>query len=244
MALGAPETLLAASSAAAADEVRHAKLCFATAAEYDNETQRLEPGPFPFRDGVVQATVSLQDLAETTTVEGVIGETVAAIEMAVRARHANISRSTAAMLERMAADEARHSALAWHTLFWAHIHNPGMDMGPIWKAVDNSLWTGVGDFNSDEATNAFGNGQFGVLDGQEIARIRDASVRAFVKPLLQLLPGSALAGKPLHGLPSLLAASRVTAQFGSAQLDGRDSIHAWDGASHGLSLVIEAVANF
>ena len=87
MALGAPETLLAASSAAAADEVRHAKLCFATAAEYDNETQRLEPGPFPFRDGVVQATVSLQDLAETTTVEGVIGETVAAIE----ARGANMS---------------------------------------------------------------------------------------------------------------------------------------------------------
>src|SRR5262249_18558593 len=75
LAVGAPPDLIAAALAAATDEVRHARLCFALAQRYSREV--IAPGPFPF-GGDVALHASLATLAATTAREGCIGETLAA----------------------------------------------------------------------------------------------------------------------------------------------------------------------
>jgi hypothetical protein len=115
MAAGAPAELVAASHAAALDEVRHAKLCFALADRFRGQARgpgKLDLGAsLPLRS-------ELADLAASATREGCIGETVAALladEQRRRATDPEVRR----VLDIIAADEARHAELAWRTVAWA-----------------------------------------------------------------------------------------------------------------------------
>jgi hypothetical protein len=115
LAVGAPAELVTSAHDAALDEIRHARTCFALAAAYAGYD--VEPGPFPVGDAVHPDT-SLAALARSTALEGCVGETIAAVVAAERAR-CETDPAVRAALEGIAADEARHAELAWRTVAWA-----------------------------------------------------------------------------------------------------------------------------
>jgi hypothetical protein len=114
LALGAPPSLVAAATEAMADERRHATLCFALASAYAGAP--VGPGALDVRGCL--ATLDLESVVVTTFLEGCIGETIAAVEARAAARSVTdpvLERAFA----RIAADEARHAALAWRFVHWA-----------------------------------------------------------------------------------------------------------------------------
>jgi len=117
LALGAPQELLEQTSAAMADERRHAAKCFALASAFSG--RRIGPGPLPI-EGCL-AAVDLESVTVTTFLEGCIGETIAAVEareLALATEDPVIRQTLAAIAE----DEARHALLAWSFLAWALEH--------------------------------------------------------------------------------------------------------------------------
>ncbi len=131
LAAGAPAHLVELSHRAALDEVRHARLCFALASTYAGED--VAPGPFPL-GGDVRVEATLEAIAVSTVHEGCLGETVAAVIAAEQLARATDPRVRAALTE-IAADEARHSELAWRIVAWA------VDAGgpPVRAAVERAL---------------------------------------------------------------------------------------------------------
>ncbi len=115
LALAAPPELIAATGAAIAEEVTHARRCFGLATFYAREP--IGPGPLAI-DGALSGPCELATLAATTAREGCINETIAA---AIVGAAATLARDPAvrSCLEAIAADERRHAALAWRTLAWA-----------------------------------------------------------------------------------------------------------------------------
>ena len=113
LALGAPASLLRDTQLAAADEVRHAELAYGLASAYAGAP--LGPGPLPL-DGAMPA---LDAIAVTRTLveEACIGETLGAAEAAETAAGCH-DPAVKAVLTEIAADEARHAALAWRSLRW------------------------------------------------------------------------------------------------------------------------------
>ncbi|MGC4094198.1 MAG: ferritin-like domain-containing protein [Polyangiaceae bacterium] len=114
LAFGAPRELLELCNAAQADETLHAELAFALASSYHGAP--LGPGPLDVA-GALDAP-NLTRSVRTAFLEGCIGETVAAIEAAA-ARDATADPNARAVLERIAADEARHAELAFRFVKWA-----------------------------------------------------------------------------------------------------------------------------
>jgi hypothetical protein len=108
LSLGAPASLLSETSAALADEVRHAEQCFGLASAYGGAS--LGPGPLELA-GVMDGASSLE-LAERAFLEGCVGETSAALEAAHAAR-VSTDPVVREVLTRIAEDELRHSELAF-----------------------------------------------------------------------------------------------------------------------------------
>jgi hypothetical protein len=96
-----------------ADETHHARLAFALASAYADRP--IGPGPLPI-DGALDAD-DLRAILYTTIHEGCIGESVAAVEAAEAAEHAQDPTIKATLL-RITEDEGRHAALAWKTIQW------------------------------------------------------------------------------------------------------------------------------
>lgn len=113
MAHGAPLELLDAVAEAARDEVRHARETFALASRYAGRL--LAPGPMPVP---TYTPASLAQLAADAAREGCVGETLGALIAAEAARVA-VDPEVRAVMERVAADEARHAALSWRIVAWA-----------------------------------------------------------------------------------------------------------------------------
>jgi hypothetical protein len=134
VALGAPPDLLQAASAAALDEVEHAKLCFSLAGRYAGKS--LGPGPLDL-DGSL-TSVSLTELAVSTFHEGCVGETLAAFvasEQLALARDPHVCVA----LSKIAADETRHAELAWHTVKWALLRGGAPVRAALERALSASL---------------------------------------------------------------------------------------------------------
>jgi hypothetical protein len=115
IAHGAPLELLERSQKAAADELAHARVCYALASHYAGEP--LGPGPMPI-GGAAPIAATLVELAVATAREGCLAETSAAwlaSEMAERASDPAVR----AALEQIAREEAEHAELSWMTLRWA-----------------------------------------------------------------------------------------------------------------------------
>jgi hypothetical protein len=121
LAVGAPADLIRDSNAAAADETKHAELCFALASEYLGEP--VGPGSLKI-DGALDG-LSLEELVVTAIAEGCIGETVAAVEAAEQLAHASDPR-VRAVLARISEDETRHAELAWRFVAWALERDPSL----------------------------------------------------------------------------------------------------------------------
>lgn len=116
MAVGAPPELLEGCQRAALDEIDHARRCFALAATYGGE--EIEPDGLP---ALAPRRTDLSRLAADTFAEGCVGESIAAL-VAERALRHCLDPAVRDALATIAADEARHAALAWATLRWAVDH--------------------------------------------------------------------------------------------------------------------------
>jgi hypothetical protein len=115
LAVGAPPDLLSEACAAAADEVRHAEICFALASRYAGRA--VGPGPLAI-EGSLPAKTELLEMTLSLVGEGCIGETIAAVQAAVDASSTRDPVVQACQRE-IAQDEQRHATLAWRALAWA-----------------------------------------------------------------------------------------------------------------------------
>lgn len=113
LSFGAPPDLLADAQRAALDEIEHAKIAFALATAFGGHA--VGPAPLSARSA---ACPSLAELARTTFVDACVGESVAAAQLSDRARESN-DPALSRLLSMMAADEERHSELAWRIVAWA-----------------------------------------------------------------------------------------------------------------------------
>ena len=128
----APPSLIEATHAAAIDEVRHARLAFQLAAHFRGQlksrpSDTIRVGSFPLTS--VNLSKNLSVLASRTLVEGCIGESTAAVELAFAVALVSKDAPSRSILLELLADEARHAALAWATLHWAF--QLGADVGSL-----------------------------------------------------------------------------------------------------------------
>lgn len=115
MAVGAPTELLRDVHHAALDEVKHAESAWELAQHFGGE--RVEPGPFPFA-APVTVDVTLAELARAAAREGCLGETLGA-HLAAAAAALATEPAVKAVLESIAAEEARHAVLSYRVVLWA-----------------------------------------------------------------------------------------------------------------------------
>jgi len=118
LAVGAPARLVLAAQRDAADEIRHAELCYAIARAIDG--QSLSPAPFPaareHRKLPAAREVALAQLAIDALSDGVLNEGIAARVLARGA--AATTGELRDALRAMATDEARHARDSWDVLAW------------------------------------------------------------------------------------------------------------------------------
>ena len=115
MAVGAPTGLLRDVHQAAMDEVNHAESAWELARHFGGE--RVEAGPFPFT-APVAVTVTLADVARAAARDGCLGETLGA-HLAAAAAALATEPAVKAVLEGIAAEEARHAVLSYRVVSWA-----------------------------------------------------------------------------------------------------------------------------
>jgi hypothetical protein len=113
LALGAPADLVAGAHRAALDEVRHAQIMFGFASAFGGAPL----GPGALACDALPLRADLASFARALAGEGCVGETLAALVAAARARAATDER-VASALASVAEDEAGHAELAWRTMAW------------------------------------------------------------------------------------------------------------------------------
>jgi len=120
MKFAAPPSLLVASQAAAADEVRHATSAFSLAAHFREEQNAggVQVDSFPAGD-TVHLSSSLSCMANRALEEGCLGESAAVARMVYALAKLHMSSPAEPMLSQLLPDEIRHATLAWATVRWA-----------------------------------------------------------------------------------------------------------------------------
>jgi hypothetical protein len=115
----APEVLIAWARRAAAEEVGHARLCFALAGAYAGRA--VVASPRPFAPAWVRRTETrcalLERLAVEALVDGCVGEGAAALGAARGAERAE-APVVESVLRRVAREEQTHAELAWAIIDW------------------------------------------------------------------------------------------------------------------------------
>jgi hypothetical protein len=115
MVVGAPAEIVRAIQVAAADEVRHAELCFALAARHAGRPV----GPGQLAVGRrLELRDSLAEIAAATVIEGCVGETISAFR-AMASRDLATDPMVRGVLSCIGRDEAKHAELAWRFVAWA-----------------------------------------------------------------------------------------------------------------------------
>ena len=176
LALGAPAELVRESTAAQADEMRHASLAFELASAYAGAP--VGPGRLDLTGALDPQSV--EDILRTTIQEGCVGETRAALEAAEAARLATVPRVKSA-LEGIAVDEGRHAALAWRVVRWLLAEHPGLEpvaLEEFRRAGHHSASPG----SSDRAALAHG-----MLDAVTLARVHRAAIDEVILPCAEAL---------------------------------------------------------
>lgn len=170
LALGAPADLLADTQRAAADEVEHARLAFGLASAYQGAP--VGPGPLDLSGAApaLDARSALFALVD----EACVGETLGAAEAAEAARRCT-DPAVAAVLQRIARDEARHAALAWRTLRWLLSVHPELAPAAATR-LDAAVTRLTRVPTGGDATLA----RHGVLQGDALRALRAAAARTVV----------------------------------------------------------------
>jgi hypothetical protein len=172
LAVGAPPELLAASTQAAQDEVRHAQTCFGLATLFG--APDLGPGPLVL--DTAGRTPTLLAIAAAAAREGCVWETTAALEAHVAAAECRLPAVQEA-LERIADDEASHADLAWQIVRWA------CDAGgeEVRAAVAAAIDEATAELASRSCGDDFPDG-LGVIRGKSLRRLRAHAILAVIGP--------------------------------------------------------------
>jgi hypothetical protein len=126
----APRGLRRRAVASARDEVRHARVMGTLARRAGCAPREVAVEP--------RATRGLEEVARENAVEGCVRETFGALVATWQARTAKDARVRAAM-ERIAADETRHAALAWDVKRWADARLPAAARRRVARAMAREL---------------------------------------------------------------------------------------------------------
>jgi len=114
LAVGAPPQFVLDTQRALADEIEHARLCFALASEYGGSGV----GPGPLAQAHEPGASDLESVVAAVIREACVGETLSALEAreaAERAEDPGLRR----LLGKIADDEQRHAELGWRFVRWA-----------------------------------------------------------------------------------------------------------------------------
>jgi hypothetical protein len=138
-AAGAPDALVARALGAAREELGHAAACGAIAAKVGAASVTLTLPAVPARDAAADRATWTRIALESWT-DGCLGEGAAAAWTAAAARRARgVSIDGLALAPAagtIAADEARHGALAWDVLAWACAVGGDDVRHAVWAARD------------------------------------------------------------------------------------------------------------
>jgi hypothetical protein len=178
LALGAPPDLIAATHAAAIDEVEHARLCYGLASSYGGTPRG--PGPLPVGGALVTPTIV--DLAVETLVDGCAGEAAAALSLREAAGIVE-DGGVRAVLDRLAEDEERHAELAWRTVAWALAEGGA----PVAHALRGAAETLGREPDEEVGAEAPDLSAYGALDEAARRSIRRRAVAEVVLPCLDAL---------------------------------------------------------
>ncbi len=178
LAHGAPADLVADATRAQADEIRHAQQAFALAHHLGAPAHA--PGALPMTGLTVRET--LEDVLIAAIHEGCVGETLAAHEAAVGARHAT-DPAVREALTAIAEDETRHAALAWRMVRWVLDQRP--DLHPAAEAAfDTAIAEARARPVSDSAVDL---SAWGVLTGQAARDATHEALATIVAPCREAL---------------------------------------------------------
>ncbi|PCC70650.1 hypothetical protein SAMN02745121_05464 [Nannocystis exedens] len=121
LAVGAPASLVDGAQRAMADEIAHARACYALAGAYAGVP--MGPGRLDMSDAL--GDTDLPALAAAAVREGCVGETLAALLAQVAAFQTG-DYAVRSVLKQIAVDEGRHAQLAWRFVQWALGRSPAV----------------------------------------------------------------------------------------------------------------------
>jgi len=189
MSLGAPPDLLADTLSGAADEIVHARDCFAVASRLAGEP--VAPGAFPV-DGALD-DMSPAGILERVLVEGCVDETVSTALAALRLSYIS-DPDLRTILQRIIDDETRHATLAWRSARWILSKHP--ELRPHAQKVLAEALTPPPGQHAPAASPALRS--LGVLSQGERARERARTLDEVVKPAVAALLGEDSVMTELH----------------------------------------------
>lgn len=180
LALGAPSDLLHETHRAALDEIEHARIAYALAAQFGKKNV----GPDKLPAAVASIQVDIKNFVRALVEEGCVGETLGAAEGRAAAEKASLS--LASSLRRIADDEERHATLAWRTLQWAlqTFGEPARDAAAEAFAQAMRIYSRDPHAESDIA-------ELGILSGTSLGTLRRHVLSAVIVPCAQALGISA-----------------------------------------------------
>lgn len=177
LSLGAPAVLLEESQLAAADEIRHARLCFGLASAYAGSPR----GPAPLDVAGALGDDDVATIVRLTFREGCVGESAAAHEARVSGEAAD-DEALRRVLAGIADDEERHALTAWKFMRWAVT-----ELGAVAR---DALRDEIARLESESSPTRFDQGELsrhGVLDDDARLALRAEVVRDVVLPCARAL---------------------------------------------------------
>jgi len=176
LSVGAPADLILEAQRALADEIEHARLCFALAARYGTAV-----GPGPLDLSGSQARTTLAEIAEATAREGCVVETISAL-VAARARDLAEDPVARAALDRIAEDEWRHAELSWRVVRWALATGGDEVRAAVRRGFAGASFHAVG--------GADGLAAHGRLSTNEMQDVADRAMAEVIAPCVRALFGA------------------------------------------------------
>jgi hypothetical protein len=166
--------------------VRHARVSFGVAARFAGASfgpARLDTS------GTTPLRATLYDLIATTIRDGCVNETVSALRVCAAANAAS-DPAVRAALERIAADEAAHAELAWHTVAWALRAGGAEAVQLAEQAFAEALAVGSSAAAAELHTGTDALRAYGQLGEHEAAQVTLATLADVVAPCAHALLAS------------------------------------------------------
>jgi hypothetical protein len=185
LALGAPSALVARAVEAMADETRHARFGFGLVHALSGVA--VAPAELPMHRAL-DGDTSLESVLRLVVREGIIGETLSALEVRHAADLAEIPTLREA-LATIAAEEARHAELAFVFAAWALEQD--RTLGAV---IDEELAC----WEAPALPVVSGLERWGILDESSRERVRADGIERVVKPLARRAARGGASPRPRH----------------------------------------------